>query len=58
VAPDATVAETVLWDRVTVGRGARLRRCVVADDVSVADGAVYEDQVLVAGASGPQASPL
>jgi mannose-1-phosphate guanylyltransferase len=48
IAPEAVVERSVLWDRVTVGHGARLIHCVVADDVTIPDGAHYENSVLVA----------
>lgn len=48
IADDAIVDQSVLWDRVTVGRGARLIRCVVGDDVTIPDGAQYENRVVVA----------
>ena len=48
VAADALVSETILWDRVTVGAGARLHRCIVTDDVTIPGGAHFEDQVIVA----------
>jgi NDP-sugar pyrophosphorylase family protein len=35
VAPDARLEQTILWDRVQVGRGTLLRECVVTDDVRV-----------------------
>lgn len=47
VAADASLARTILWDRVIVGAGARLMNCVVADDVRVPDGAVLENSSLV-----------
>ena len=47
VAADASIEDSVLWDRVTIGRGARLRRCIVADDVVIPEGARYESSVLV-----------
>ncbi len=47
VAADAVVTNTVLWDRVTVGAGARLYGCVVADDVAIPAGATYSDCSLV-----------
>lgn len=47
VAPDAQLSETILWDRVTVGAGARLDNCVVADDVRVPPGAVHANSSLV-----------
>ena len=47
VAADARVTDTVLWDRVRIGRGAHLTRCVVADDVTVPPDARYSDCSLV-----------
>jgi NDP-sugar pyrophosphorylase family protein len=47
VAADARVTDTVLWDRVSIGAGAHLNRCVVADDVTVPAGARYSDCSLV-----------
>jgi NDP-sugar pyrophosphorylase family protein len=47
IAPDATLVDTVVWDRVTIGARARLTNCVVADDVSVRAGAEYADASLV-----------
>jgi NDP-sugar pyrophosphorylase family protein len=47
VAPTAQLDHTVLWDRVTVGAGARLSHCVVADDVVVPPGSAYEFSSLV-----------
>ena len=58
IAPDASVIDTILWDRVTIGRGARLRRCIVADEVTVGDGLEFEDSVLVNGEAGLEVSPL
>ena len=52
VAPDATLSNTVLWDRVSVGAGAHLSNCVVADDVTVPDGSRYENDVLVSTPDG------
>jgi len=48
VADDAIVERSILWDRVTVGRGARLIHCIVADDVTIPDGAHHENRVLIA----------
>ena len=39
IASNATLINTVVWDRVTIGANARLTNCVVADDVAVAAGA-------------------
>lgn len=58
IASDARVERTILWDRVTIGASARLAGCIVADDVTVPPGAVYEDAVLVPSPSGLRASPL
>lgn len=49
IAPDASIVRSVLWDRVTVGRGARVINSVVADDVTIEAGALVENQVLVKG---------
>ncbi len=49
IAEDAIVEHSILWDRVTVGRGARLIHCIVADDVTIPDGAEYETCALIAG---------
>ncbi len=47
VAPDATLTNTILWDRVRIGAGAELSNCVVADDVIVAPGARHSQSALV-----------
>jgi mannose-1-phosphate guanylyltransferase len=47
IAEDAVVEGSILWDRVTVGAGARLIHCIVADDVTIPNGAHYENCVLV-----------
>ena len=47
IADDATLLNTVVWDRVTIGANARLTNCVVADDVAVPAGAHYSDASLV-----------
>jgi NDP-sugar pyrophosphorylase family protein len=47
VAPDATLVNTVVWDRVTIGAHARLSNCVVADDVVVPAGAHHAECSLV-----------
>ena len=52
VAEDATLTDTVLWDRVTIGAGAALTDCVVADDVIVPAGARYSRSSLVMGDNG------
>ncbi len=47
IAPDATLTNTILWDRVRIGAGAELTDCVVADDVTVPPGARYSHSSLV-----------
>lgn len=46
VAASATVAQSILWDRVRVGDGAVLSRCIVADDVEIPAGARYDRAVI------------
>lgn len=55
VAADATVRDTILWDRVRIGAGAKVTECVVADDVVVPDGAEYSRSSLVMGDNGLRA---
>ena len=47
IAPDASIVNSVLWDRVTVGPGAHVVNSVLADDVVIPPGARIVDQVLV-----------
>jgi NDP-sugar pyrophosphorylase family protein len=47
IASNATLINTVVWDRVTIGANARLTNCVVADDVAVPAGAQHSDASLV-----------
>jgi mannose-1-phosphate guanylyltransferase len=52
--PAARVERTALWDDVTVGPGAELRECIVADRAVVPAGARYERCAIVpAGARSP-----
>ncbi len=44
---DAMLQDAVLWNRVTVERGARVRNAVLGDDVRVPAGAVIERAVVV-----------
>ena len=46
VASDAAVDHSILWDRVTVGHGARLVNCIVTDDVVIPSGAQHENEIL------------
>ena len=47
IAPDAHIESSVIWDRVSIGAGARIINSVLADDVTVPAGALVQDQVLV-----------
>jgi NDP-sugar pyrophosphorylase family protein len=47
VAGDAVLINSVLWDRVTIGAGARLNECIAADDVVVPAGAEFSRSTLV-----------
>jgi NDP-sugar pyrophosphorylase family protein len=52
VAASARVSRSVLWDDVTVGNNVELHECIVADGVTIADGARYEGCAIVATESG------
>ncbi|HJU92535.1 MAG TPA: NDP-sugar synthase [Pyrinomonadaceae bacterium] len=43
----ATVIDSVLWDEVKVGAGARVNRAVLADGVTISDGEVVENAIVV-----------
>ena len=45
--PDAQVTRSILWKRVEVGRGAKLSQCIVGDDVTIPEGAVFKNSVIV-----------
>ena len=47
VAEDASLADTILWDDVTIGAGARLTGCIVTDGVTVPPMADYCHSSLV-----------
>lgn len=47
IALTASVTESILWDGVTIGAGARVNRCVLADDVTIAENEVIENAVVV-----------
>lgn len=47
IAATAVLDDTVVWDRVAIGPGARLSNCVVADDVVVPAGAEFSRCSLV-----------
>ncbi len=52
VSASAEIVRTVLWDDVTVGAGARLTGCIVADGVRIPDGAQYDGVAIVR--AGPE----
>jgi mannose-1-phosphate guanylyltransferase len=45
--PSARVADSVIWDDVTVGPGASLDRCIVADDVTIPAGARFSNCAII-----------
>lgn len=47
VDPTASLVETVLWDRVEVGAGAVLNRCIVADGVTIPAGVRFQNCVII-----------
>ncbi|HEU5459569.1 MAG TPA: NDP-sugar synthase [Pyrinomonadaceae bacterium] len=47
VSQSSTVIDSVLWDEVKVGAGARVNRAVLADGVTIPDGEVIENAVVV-----------
>ena len=49
ISPTARVERSVVWNDVTVGDGAELIECVVADRVRIAAGARYYRSVIMAG---------
>ena len=53
IAPDAQLERTVVWDRVTIGAGARLTDCIVADDVTIPAGTDYLGRVVIHTPTGP-----
>src|SRR3954454_19611401 len=47
IASTATVHESILWDRVTIGKDARVSRAIIGDGVHIPDGAVIENAAVV-----------
>lgn len=43
----ARIAESVIWDDVSVGAGATLERCVVADGVTIPSGASFRNRAII-----------
>jgi NDP-sugar pyrophosphorylase family protein len=47
ISPSARVTGAVLWDGVEIGAGARVNRCVLADNVRVPENEIIENAVVV-----------
>ena len=47
ISPSATVSDSILWDNVEVGAGARVHRAVLADRVKIGANEVIENAVVV-----------
>jgi mannose-1-phosphate guanylyltransferase len=58
VDPSASVSQSILWDRVTVGAAVLLTNCIVSDGVHVPTGGHFENRVLVADGRGFADHPL
>jgi NDP-sugar pyrophosphorylase family protein len=58
VDPSARVTRSVLWDGVTVGAGAIVHECVLADGVAIPPASRYERRAIVRGPDGLVVTPL
>jgi len=58
IADSAVLTDTILWDRVSIGEGARLDACVAADDVVVPAGAKFSQCSLVMRQNGLMVQPF
>lgn len=47
ISPQATIRDSVLWDKVTVSKGANLYRAIVADGVTIEAGEHFENVAIV-----------
>ena len=47
ISPSATITDSILWDDVEVGGGARVTRAILADDVKIKAGEIIENAVVV-----------
>lgn len=56
--PTAEVKRSALWDDVTIGARARITECIVADGVTIPDGATFERSAIVRGTDGLVVQPL
>ena len=58
VAPSARVSRAVLWDNVTIGDGAIVHECVIADGTQIPPHSHHERCALVATPTGLLSTPL
>jgi NDP-sugar pyrophosphorylase family protein len=58
IADSVTIEDSVLWERVRVGAGARIRRSVLADDVYVGAGAILDEVVAAHGVAIPDGAVI
>ena len=56
--PSAVIERSTLWDDVTVLAHARLTECIVADGVTIPEGAVFERSAIIRGDDGLVIQPL
>ena len=52
IAPTARVTRSILWDDVSVGAGAIVDECIVADGMTIPAGAEYRRAILTVGQDG------
>lgn len=58
VHPTAVVERSALWDDVSIGPAARIVECVVADGVTIPEGASFERSTIIGGAGGLLIQPF
>ena len=47
ISTDAQISDSVIWDDVKIGSGARLRRTIVADGVTIKSGESFENSAII-----------
>jgi ADP-glucose pyrophosphorylase len=47
ISSSASVTDAILWDDVEIGAGARVNRCVLADNVTIPENEIIENAVVV-----------